>query len=296
MLIIVFIASVLASALNAASSVMEREATGTPEVKELFTRKLILTIARNKKFLAGVGLQLLATVMEIVALSQGSLVVVAPLLTLDLVFLLVFLSRRYHLKVEPQNWVSVVGIVGGLSLLFLCTQPQKDQIRFNFTPWLVTISLITALILFVMYIIPKLKSAKQRAAVLALATATSYGLNSGLVKLCLNELNQKGIAGLFITWPLYVLLVSAALSLYLTQNTFSAGPLVISQPIIEIVQAAVSVAIGIFIFNDDLLHSWLTISGDVFSTVIVAICIIRLAQSDSLFTQKSINKAIQART
>jgi hypothetical protein len=292
MLIIVFIASILASALNAGSSVYEREAAGTPNVKELFTRRLSLSVGRNKKFLAGVTLQLMASALEIVALKNGTLEIVAPLLTLDLVFLLIFLSRRHNLKIRWQNWAAVIAVVSGLSLLFICTRPHGDHIRFDGLKWLITLSTIGLVILASIVAVPKLKSPKTRAGVLAISTAACYGLNAGLVKLALNQFASGGFHNLIVSWPLYVLLASAALSLYLTQNTFSAGPLVISQPIIEIVQPLVSVAIGIFIFQDDIRNSALAIVGDCFAILILVLGIITLARNDNLFSEGSKKKTI----
>jgi hypothetical protein len=287
MLAIVISAGVAASALNAGSSVFEREAAGTPEVKDLFSKRLALTIAKNKKFLYGVGLQLLATVMEIIALAQGSLLIVAPLLTLDLVFLLIFLHHRYELKVAPRNWAAVIGVVVGLTIFFLCTQANGGTIKYKFWSWAVTLGVIAIIIAGTIMIVPRLKSAKQRVGLLALATACSFGLNSGLLKLCINQLKSGGIEHLILNWPLYVLIFSAALSLYLTQNTLSSGSLVISQPIIEIVQPAVSIMIGIFIFDEDLRKSAWAIIGDVFSTILLLVCIYILARSDGLFVQRT---------
>jgi hypothetical protein len=281
---------VLASAFNAASSVMEREAAGSPAVSELFTRDLSIAIAKNRKFLNGVGLQLLASGMEIIALSQGSLIIVTPLLTLDLVFLLIFLSHRYGLKVRLENWLAVITIIAGLSLLFLSTQPQGDQIKIAFIPWLIAISAVLILIGVVIGIVPRFESHKTRAGLMALATASTYGLNAGLLKLILNEFKVGGLHEVIFNWTLYVLISFAVLSLYLMQNTFSAGPVVISQPIIEIVQPLVGVAIGIFIFSDDIKDSAIFILGDCLSAALILFSIIVLARSDSLFIAGSHKK------
>jgi hypothetical protein len=290
MLLIVIGAGVTASALNAGSSVFEREAAGSPEVKDLFSRRLAVTIVKNKKFLYGIALQLLATVMEIIALGSGSLILVAPLLTLDLVFLLIFISRRYKMKVAPKNWAAVIGVVVGLTFFFLCTRPSGGTIKYNFLSWAVTLAFIALIIIGTILIVPKLKSSKQRVALLALATACTFGLNAGLLKLCLNQVHSGGYHLLILSWPLYVLIFSAALSLYLTQNTLSSGSLVISQPIIEIVQPAVSIMIGIFIFDEDLRGSALAIIGDVLSTILLLVCIWVLARSDGVFIQQTKHK------
>jgi hypothetical protein len=292
MLIIVFISTVIASALNAASSVLEREAAGTPDVKELFTKQLGVSVAKNKKFISGIGLQLTATLMEIIALSQGTLELVAPLLTLDLVFLLIFLSYRYHLKVKLRNWVAVVSIVLALSGLFLCTRPSADQIHYTVIPWLIAVGVVYIVIASVISIVPRMKSSRTRAGLLALATASSFGLDSGLLKLALNQLKSGGLENVILSWPLYVLIFTAAVSVYLTQNTLSAGPLVVSQPIIEIVQPTVSVAIGIFIFNDDILNNALAIVGDAACTIVLLAGIIVLARADNLFVEGSRQKTI----
>jgi hypothetical protein len=286
MILIVIIASVLAAALQACSSVMEREAAGTPEVSELFTKNLSLTIAKNQKFLFGVGLQLLASAMEVIALIKGSLIVVTPILTLDLVFLLIFLSIRYHLKVRLENWLAVSGIVIGLSLLYLFTQPHDHHVKYAFWPWSIALGIVSLIIVAAIIIVPKLKSIKLRAGLMALATASSYGLNAGLLKLVLTQFRYGGLHSVVLNWTLYVLIFFAVVSVYLMQNTFSAGPIVISQPVIEIVQPLVSVAIGLFIFDDVINDSSVGLIGDTFSVAIIVFSIIVLARSDSLFIDR----------
>jgi heme/copper-type cytochrome/quinol oxidase subunit 4 len=212
------------------------------------------------------------------------------LLTLDLVFLLIFLSRRYNLKVDPKNWAAVIGVVIGLTFFFLCTRPSGGTIKYKFLSWAVTLGVIAIIIGGTILIVPKLKNARERVALLALATACTFGLNAGLLKLCLNQLKGGGAHLLLLSWPLYVLLFTAALSLYLTQNTLSSGSLVISQPIIEIVQPAVSIMIGFFIFDEDLKSSTLAIIGDILSTILLLVCIWILARSDGVFIQNTKHK------
>lgn len=281
--IVVFISCFFASLFNASSSYMEREAAKEPGLGKLFSKKLTIALAKNKKFISGIGFQLLASLMEIIALSQGSLVLVGPLLTLDIVLLWLIISYKNKLTITKKNWLAVFLIVGGLVIFTISTHPKNTYVSYSLEDWLVVMFGIISLIISAYFVMKKAKSARLKAGVLGLATATNFALNAGLVKLIFNQIKLHGIETIIVGWPLYVLLIFAAVSVVLTQNTFHAGPLVISQPIIEIFQAVTAVFIGIYLFNGVISTGALSISADVISAVFISFGIIILASIKDLF-------------
>lgn len=284
MLLLVIVACVLASAFNAGSSLFEREAARKPKAVKLFSKQLSLEVGRSKKFLFGVLLQFVASAMEIVALSHGSLVLVGPLLTLDLVFLLAFISLRYKIKIKKKNWIAAILVVSGLCLLFICTQPANGHARYDGLPWIITIGSLMLVIAIAVALTHVLKSDRLKTGLLALATSFNYAVNAGLVKLVLDEFRNNGFFNIFLHWQLYTLIALGFLSLYLTQITFSSGSLIISQPIIEIVQALATTAIGIFIFRDVVKHTPLELVGDGICSLLLIAGIWILATDRQLHT------------
>jgi len=97
------------------------------------------------------------------------------------------------------------------------------------------------------------------------------------------QLQQGGWQYALSSWPIYALLIFAGISIIMTQNTYAAGRLTLSQPVIEIAQTAASMLIGIFIFHDSAKHGALNIVGLCLSSVITITGISVLATSDKLF-------------
>jgi hypothetical protein len=295
MLWLVFVACILASAFNAASSLAEREATREPHLTELFSRQFSLVIIKNRKFLLGLGFQGLASILIVLALSQGSLVMVGPLLTLDLVFLWIFISLRYKVAATPRNWLAVASIIIGLTLLFVSLQIKPGHPNYDGLFWILASGILGGMII-VAFILTKLKiSTYPLVIVLAIVTACNYALDAGLVKLVFGQLQQGGWAGVFGSWPIYALLFFAAVSIVMTQNTYAAGPLTVSQPIIEIAQTVVSMLIGIFIFHDLIKHNKLSLVGLCISSALMLAGITVLASSGKLFNSSRTNYTTRAK-
>jgi hypothetical protein len=283
MISVVFLACIIASALNAGSSLFEREAASFSGSNKLFTKELSSILIRNKKFIFGIGMQVAASIVEVVAISQGSLVLVGPLLTLDLVFLWLFISRRYKLKISNLNWIAVGLIIGGLSLLYFCTDPKEGKFKYNWVPWVVASSIFVVLV-FIAYVVSNITKSKTiHAMVLAVATAFNYALDAGLAKLLLDQIRAHGVFYMFTSWAIYALFILAMISIIMTQNTLHAGPLTVSQPVIEMVQAVSSALIGIFIFNDKLHSDWITIVGDGVAIIAIGVGIYITATTKDLF-------------
>ncbi len=283
MLIFVLLAGTAAAALNAGSTLLQRMATGMPHRRSLFSRKFALAVTRHPLFLFGLVLQIIAAGLHILALSQGSLLVVQPLLTLDLVFLVIYLYFRYRLKIGAREWLAVGAIVAGLSGLFVIADPKNGQTPYHLAPWLLTTGLICFGIALSILITKRSPSPKIRAAAAGIASACAYALNASYAKLSLNLLRQGGFHSLFIHWPLYALLVSAIFSIFLMQNAYGAGPLVISQPLMESVDPLLSSVIGIFIFGDIVNHSPLAIVGESLSALLLLVGIISLGGSKKIY-------------
>jgi len=90
--------ALLSANLNALSAVLQRRATGQVHARDLFRRRILTVVLRNKLWLAGVGMQVAGWFAQAIALHNGSLVLVEPLLITDILFLLVYL----HFLWQPE--------------------------------------------------------------------------------------------------------------------------------------------------------------------------------------------------
>lgn len=282
MLLIAFLASTFAAALNAASSVLQRLAAGKPRAREIFSRRFAAQVSTNRNFLAGMGLQLGGFLSQATALHFGPLVLVQPVLTLDLVFLLPLLRYKLGVKVASGEWLAVAAICLGLGGLFFAARPHGGTYTYALLPWAIIVSVAIIFIAAVIFSVRRIPSPKVRALLTALATSVTYSLNAVSTKLGLNLLLHGGIIALLTSWPMYLLIVSGILSLYLMANMYGAGPLAISQPVLEIGEPAISATLGIVIFGETIRLTPWAIAGEVVSGLVLTAGVIALASSKKI--------------
>lgn len=249
MIVFVVLVSLLAALVNAMAIIMQRRAAGVHLPKELFSRELFMTIARKRLWLASVGLQLIGFLLQALALYQGSLIVVEAIMTMVLVFLFLILHFRYHIRAGKREWLAVGFVCVGLAAMLAAARPHGGHLRYDGSDWALTVGMIMAVVLICITIVRRSSSPKVRAAVGGLAAAANIGLTAGLTKLVIEKFNESPLS-LLSSWELYVIIASGILMVAILQSVFAAGPLVISQPIIEIVNPIVSSIIAVTIFHN----------------------------------------------
>ncbi len=279
MLAIIYIAALFAAMMNASSSVVQRIATKKPDPKRLFSQRFVYEIFKSRLFLLGLLLQLLAAISQAVALKNGSLIVVEPLLTSDLIFLLLIIHFKLKISIKPRDWVAALAVIVGLAGLFLAFQPRGGHLSYQAQPWIILASIVAPLVVILALIIRKLKSANLRALLAGMAAAMAFAMNAALVKLSFNLYTAHGLASLLASWPVYAFIVSGIISLYLMVNAFGSGPLAISQPVMEVSEPAIAATIGIMIFGDSFDSSLAALAAGLSFVVILITGIILLGSS-----------------
>ncbi len=250
MLVLTYIAAILAAMMNASSAVAQRLATKKPDAKRLFSHRFAYEIFKSRLFLFGLLLQTLAALAQAVALKNGGLIIVEPLLTSDLIFLLLIIHFKLKIRIKPRDWLAAIAVMIGLAGLFLAANPQQGHLSYQAFPWIILAAIVTPLVVVLAIIIRRLKSANLRALLAGIAAATSFAMNAALVKLSFNLFAAHGLARLLADWPVYAFIISGIISLYLMVNAYGSGPLAISQPVMEVIEPAIAVTIGVMIFGD----------------------------------------------
>ncbi|HVS58721.1 MAG TPA: DMT family transporter [Candidatus Saccharimonadales bacterium] len=235
--------------INAVSALLQRSAAGSPEAHELFSKNFMVTVSKNRVWLWGISLQLAVGGLEAAALYSGTLVLVEPLLTTDLVFLLLILHFRLRIKAGPREWLAVLAICAGLSSMLVAANPHGGQVKYDGLDWFITSAIVTGLMVVGIAITRRMRSSRVRAVVASATAGLSFGLTAALTKLVMEQLHTS-VGTIFTGWALYALLASAAVSLLSAQSAYGAGPLAVSQPTIELCDPIVGVIIGIILFGD----------------------------------------------
>ena len=90
-----------------------------------------------------------------------------------------------------------------------------------------------------------------RAAAFGVAGAIGFALTASLIK-TMSDYIAADWVHMFFHWQTYGVAVCGALSLFLTQNAYHAGPIAASQTALVLVDPLVSIALGIGLYGDSL--------------------------------------------
>ncbi|MFD5540099.1 DMT family transporter [Streptomyces sp. NPDC127079] len=244
--------ALLAALCNASASVLQRRAAAEDESdSRLGARQAVRWLGRLLRrpyWLAGAGLLALASVFQGSALATGSLSVVQPLLTSELLFTLVVGSVVFRRRPDRRTWFAFVSLGAGLALFLVAASPTAGRTAASGGAWLVAgavvLAAVTALVLA-----GRLARGAPRAALYGLASAMSFAVTAALIKEVVGRFGQ-GPAAVLGHWSLWALAVAGLIGFTLLQAAFRAGSLTASQPALTLGDALTSVALGWALFGE----------------------------------------------
>ncbi len=281
----IIILALAAALFNATSAVIQRRIAGEPSIEELFRRDFMKNLTTNKIWLAGFGLQVLAFVCQAGALRTGSLIVVEPLLTVDLIFLMLILHFRYKVAAGPREWGAIALMCLGLSGLIASTNPQTGHRAFDAGHWLGATGVALFIIAAGVYIVRRTRNREHRAGISGLAAGFSFALVAMFTKLVTEQFHH-GIGAVFGGWQLYALFLAGILSIIMAQNTYGAGPVAVSQPVMEMSEPVISIMAAVFLFGDAIdLSNW-ALAAEAVTGLMTLIGIWMLSHSENLHASR----------
>ena len=210
---------------------------------------LLVRLVRQPAWLVGLGAEIGGFALHAAALSRGSLVLVQPLLTLDLVFTLAIGAALTHTRLARRDWLGLACTVAGVSALLVAAAPGADTNGSADMPsWLLCATWVTAASLVAA--MWALRSAgNRRAALLAVSAGVANGFMAVLTKAFADRLSA-GVVTTLQSWQPYALAGAGLVALLVTQSAYQASRPTIVLPIINVVDPMVSVLIGISLFGE----------------------------------------------
>ncbi|MFF3752744.1 DMT family transporter [Streptomyces sp. NPDC002018] len=270
--------AVLTAISNGSASVLQRRAAATVPDGEAMRLSLIRHLLRQKVWLAGIGLVMVAAVCQAVALATGPIAVVQPIFVIELPATLLIAGYVFHRRLPRTIWYGVAAVTCGLALGMASAAPgggQESVRGYAWIPALIATGVFEAvLILWALRL-----RGNPRAALLGLAAACGYALTAALMKDAVSRLDDGGGAGaLFSAWQLYATAVAGVGALFLLQNALQAGWLAASQPMLTLGDALISITYGVTLFGETLRTGWWLVP-EIAAVGLIAVGCVDLARS-----------------
>ena len=188
-----------------------------------------------------------AFLLQAFALHIGTLSVVQPILTMELLFLVAILGTYFRFSISAREWIGAGAIAFGLSgFLFFAAPGGGNEVPTNLG-WIVVgrqrppdrVTVVAT----------RWGPRWWQAAMFGSSAAISYAFTAALIKM-VSDYAANDWVTLFVHWQTYGVIVFGLLGLFLTQNAFHAGPLAASQSTLVLVDPLVSICMGIALFGD----------------------------------------------
>lgn len=246
----VYLLAVAAALANALTSVLQRMGVEDAPQESTLRLSLMAHALRRGVWLAGFLLMVLSFLAQAVALHLGELTSVQPILTTELLFLVVVLVVWFHIRVGLTEWVAAVAAAAGLAGFLLFAQPGPGTVVPDGTAWIaVGVSCGGAVAIAVG--LTRFGPRWWRAAMFGTAGAIGFAFTASLTEVVTGFVARDWVT-IFLHWQTYILAVTGVLSVFLAQNAYHAGPIAASQSTLVIVDPLVSILIGIALFGDQL--------------------------------------------
>ncbi|HEX7442971.1 MAG TPA: DMT family transporter [Acidimicrobiales bacterium] len=273
----VYALALMAALANAVTSILQR--MGVEDAPEDATLKLsLMTHAlRRGIWLIGFAVMVGSFLCQAVALHLGDLSQVQPILTCELLLLVLILATWFRFSVTSREWVGAFAAAGGLAGFLIAAQPTAGTEAPTNLGWLVTGSICGGVVLLTVLL--ALRGPRWwRAAMFGAAGAVGFAFTAALIK-SVGDIAVGGWTDIVTHWQSYALAVCGVASVFLAQNAFHAGPIAASQTALVMVDPLASLAIGIGLFGDNLRTAGAYGPLEAISLLIMFIGAISLAQS-----------------
>jgi drug/metabolite transporter (DMT)-like permease len=247
--------AVLTALGNGTATVLQRQAARRVPDSEAMRLSLFGRLLRQRVWLAGIALVIVAAVCQAVALATGPIALVQPIFVLELPATLLVAGLITRTSVRPRLWAGVAAVTGGLALALASADPVGGHGGVDGDVWVVAL-LATGVFEAVLLVAARTVRGDARAALLGLAAACGYSLTAALMKDAMARLDEGGVGALLTAWQLYGTAVAGVGALFLLQNALQAGSLVAVQPMLTLGDALISVCFGVTLFGEHVRTGW----------------------------------------
>lgn len=248
--LMVYILATASALANALTSILQRMGVEDAPADSTLRLSLLTHALKRGVWLIGFAFMVGSFLSQAVALHLGDLSQVQPILTTELLFLIIILATWFRFRIGLREWMGCLAAAGGLTGFLLFAQPTGGDLVPSVRGWILAGSLCGGVVLVA--IILALRGPRWwRAAMFGTAGAVGFAFTAALIKTVGNIVAGDWVQ-MFFHWQTYGLAVCGVASVFLAQNAFHAGPIAASQTALVLVDPLASLAIGIGLFGDNL--------------------------------------------
>ncbi|MCU1616328.1 MAG: hypothetical protein JWO98_3868 [Frankiales bacterium] len=242
---------------------------------------LVLRLLRTRAWLAGQGAAVAGFTLHALAVSNGPVILVQPLLSFTLVFALglgALVDRRHPDRPLPgrREWRSAAVVILGLVLFLVAARPHHG--RHTGRPVVLLSCWGAALLLAVLAVAyGRRRERPHRALVFGVAAGCGFGMTGVLLKQVVHHAPTSWPT----IWPLLALLVSGATAIVCAQSGYQAGRLIESLPTMTVLEPIVAACVAALAYRERFAGGWLPHLGQLAGLVMLTVGVIGIARAET---------------
>lgn len=260
---IAVLAAVGGAAAFGLTGAIQHEATWRVQRRAALRPELLVDLAHQPLWLLSLATSVVGIVLQWVALANGPLLLVQPLLVTGLLFAVSFTAL---LNKQLPDRVVVFGAAlcsVGLAAFLLIAHPTATRPAALQLSDVLPLAIALAAILIGCTHVAARRRGRTRTLALAVATGVLYGVTAGMIKVAMHTL-ESGVTAMFTSWAIYVVAVCGPLGFLLNQNAFQAGIAVApALSIIVVLDPLVGIGIGILWLGETVRSGWMPVLGEI---------------------------------
>ncbi|MGW3286211.1 DMT family transporter [Streptomyces sp. NPDC001002] len=251
MSLLVLILAVSAACCLGFGFVLQQNAAQQAPLSDFLSPRLLLDLMKVPRWLGGIGLMVAGMVLGAIALGQGEVSLVEPLLATNLLFALTLSRRQTRQPLGRQGWAGLALLAGGVTAFIVAGEPRggsavSDPMRH----WLIIGAMLGLALLLTTY--AKRSRLSSGPVLLSLAAGVLYGVQDALTRVTGQRFSEGGLMEALTGWQPYAVLALGVTGLVLVQSAFETASLRMSLPALTAAQPLAGIICGVGFLGDRL--------------------------------------------
>ncbi|MFC5718643.1 DMT family transporter [Streptomyces gamaensis] len=247
----VFAFAVSAACCLGIGFVFQQSAAQRAPISDFLSLRLLFDLVRMPQWLLGIGFMVCGMVLGAIALGQGEISLVEPLLATNLLFAMALSRWRSGAPLGATGWGGLWLLAGGVTAFIVAGRPHGgDSVTDPLRHWLIIGLMVGGAL--AMAAVSKRVRLSVEAPLLGTAAGLLYGVQDALTRVSGERLARQGWTELFTGWQPYGVVAIGVTALVMVQSAFETAPLRLSLPALTAAQPLAGIACGVGFLGDRL--------------------------------------------
>lgn len=271
----------LSSALCIATGdVLQQRAAQRITDRAVGSVELFANLLRSQRWWWGTLLLAASIALQVVALGEGSVLLVQALLMSSVLFALPLNARLSHRAVTGGEWVWAALLTAAVVVVVVVGNPQAGHSGASLRTWAVVAAVLGPLLVGCV-VAGRIRGGAVAAVLFAFVSGALWGAFAALTKEVVVRLGD-GPAAVTGAPELYACILVALGGVVWSQAAFRAGPLTASMPTLQVSQPVVAAVLGVVVLGETLNTGRAGTIALVAAALVMTASIVKLARVEAV--------------